>query len=62
MEALLNNDVFSCFVFYAVLLVLKMYTIAIIVGQFRLRKKVSAKVKKKKKQNRGRSWELCDAT
>lgn len=42
MEALLNNDVFSCFVFYAVLLVLKMYTIAIIVGQFRLRKKAFA--------------------
>ncbi|XP_072309685.1 prostaglandin E synthase [Eucyclogobius newberryi] len=39
METLLNNQVFSCFVFYAVLLLLKMYSIAIIVGQLRLRKK-----------------------
>uniref|UniRef100_M3ZUL6 Prostaglandin E synthase n=1 Tax=Xiphophorus maculatus TaxID=8083 RepID=M3ZUL6_XIPMA len=34
--------VFSCFVFYAVLLVIKMYTIAIITGQVRLRKKAFA--------------------
>lgn len=39
---MLNNEVFSCFVFYAVLLVLKMYIISIIVGQLRLRKKAFA--------------------
>ncbi|KAM9840947.1 prostaglandin E synthase [Aulostomus maculatus] len=36
---MLRNDVFSCFVFYGVLLVIKMYIIAIITGQVRLRKK-----------------------
>lgn len=35
------GPVFSCFVFYGVLLVIKMYIIAIITGQVRLRKKVS---------------------
>lgn len=40
--AALVNEVFSCFVFYAVLLVLKMYIIAIITGQVRLRKKAFA--------------------
>lgn len=39
--AMITNEVFSCFVFYAVLLVIKMYVIAIITGQVRLRKKVS---------------------
>lgn len=38
---MITNEVFSCFVFYAVLLVLKMYVIAVITGQVRLRKKVS---------------------
>lgn len=38
---MLRNSVFSCFVFYGVLLVLKMYVIAVITGQIRLRKKVS---------------------
>ncbi|KAK7896442.1 hypothetical protein WMY93_021767 [Mugilogobius chulae] len=42
MEALMNNEVFSCFVFYAVLLLLKMFIIAIIVGQLRLRRKAFA--------------------
>ncbi|KAJ0012967.1 hypothetical protein NQD34_017301 [Periophthalmus magnuspinnatus] len=42
METLLNNQVFCCFVFYAVLLVIKMYIISIIVGQLRLRKKAFA--------------------
>lgn len=37
----MKNQVFSCFVFYGVLLVMKMYIIAIITGQMRLRKKVS---------------------
>ena len=37
---MLGNPVFSCFVFYATLLILKMYIIAIITGQVRLRKKV----------------------
>lgn len=41
MTTMLGNEVFSCFVFYGVLLVLKMYAIAIITGQVRLRKKVS---------------------
>lgn len=36
---MIRNEVFSCFVFYAVLLVVKMYVIAIITGQVRLRKK-----------------------
>ncbi|KAM6985446.1 prostaglandin E synthase [Aplochiton taeniatus] len=36
------NEVFSCFVFYSVLLVLKMYIVAIITGQLRLRKKAFA--------------------
>ncbi|KAG7499434.1 prostaglandin E synthase [Solea senegalensis] len=40
--AVIRNEVFSCFVFYAVLLVVKMYTIAIITGQVRLRKKAFA--------------------
>lgn len=35
------DPVFSCFVFYGVLLVVKMYILAIITGQVRLRKKVS---------------------
>ena len=38
---MIRNEVFSCFVFYGVLLVVKMYIIAIITGQIRLRKKVS---------------------
>ncbi|XP_037121538.1 prostaglandin E synthase [Syngnathus acus] len=37
-----NNDVFSCFVFYAVVLLLKMYLLAFITGQVRLRKKAFA--------------------
>ncbi|XP_029921213.1 prostaglandin E synthase [Myripristis murdjan] len=36
------NEVFSCFVFYGVLLVVKMYAVAIITGQVRLRKKAFA--------------------
>ncbi|XP_013983188.1 prostaglandin E synthase [Salmo salar] len=39
---MLENKVFSCFVFYSVLLVIKMYIIAIITGQVRLRKKAFA--------------------
>ncbi|KAM3600344.1 uncharacterized protein V6R79_021750 [Siganus canaliculatus] len=42
MAVMLRNEVFSCFVFYAVLLVIKMYVIAIITGQVRLRKKAFA--------------------
>ncbi|XP_020490302.1 prostaglandin E synthase [Labrus bergylta] len=42
MAALIKNEVFSCFVFYSVLLVIKMYIIAIITGQARLRKKAFA--------------------
>ncbi|XP_036974274.1 prostaglandin E synthase [Acanthopagrus latus] len=42
MSAMIRNEVFSCFVFYGVLLVLKMYIIAIITGQVRLRKKAFA--------------------
>lgn len=38
----MKNEVFSCFVFYGVLLVIKMYIIAIITGQVRLRKKAFA--------------------
>ena len=38
---MLRSDVFSCFVFYAVLLILKMYALAILTGQLRLRKKVN---------------------
>ncbi|KAF7642139.1 hypothetical protein LDENG_00263920 [Lucifuga dentata] len=36
---MIRDEVFSCFVFYSVLLVLKMYILAIITGQLRLRKK-----------------------
>ncbi|XP_029024132.1 prostaglandin E synthase [Betta splendens] len=39
---MIRNEVFSCFLFYAVLLVIKMYVIAIITGQVRLRKKAFA--------------------
>lgn len=39
---MIRNDVFSCFAFYAVLLVIKMYILAIITGQVRLRKKAFA--------------------
>ncbi|XP_072285799.1 prostaglandin E synthase [Pyxicephalus adspersus] len=36
----MENQVFLSFVFYSTLLILKMYTLAIITGQIRLRKKV----------------------
>ncbi|XP_040012591.1 prostaglandin E synthase isoform X2 [Xiphias gladius] len=39
---MIRNEAFSCFVFYGVLLVVKMYTIAIVTGQIRLRKKAFA--------------------
>ncbi|CAF97117.1 unnamed protein product, partial [Tetraodon nigroviridis] len=39
---MITNEVFSCFVFYGVLLVVKMYIVAIITGQVRLRKKAFA--------------------
>ncbi|KAM4634805.1 prostaglandin E synthase [Polymixia lowei] len=39
---MIRNEVLSCFVFYAVLLIIKMYIIAIITGQVRLRKKAFA--------------------
>ncbi|XP_026209795.1 prostaglandin E synthase [Anabas testudineus] len=42
MAVMITNDIFSCFVFYSVLLVIKMYVIAIITGQVRLRKKAFA--------------------
>ncbi|XP_042365355.1 prostaglandin E synthase [Plectropomus leopardus] len=42
MEVMMRNEVFSCFAFYGVLLVIKMYVIAIITGQVRLRKKAFA--------------------
>ncbi|XP_074473999.1 prostaglandin E synthase [Sebastes fasciatus] len=42
MAVMIKNEVFSCFVFYGVLLVIKMYIIAIITGQVRLRKKAFA--------------------
>ncbi|XP_068190282.1 prostaglandin E synthase [Antennarius striatus] len=42
MEVLGTNDVFRCFLFYAVILVLKMFAVAVIVGQMRLRRKAFA--------------------
>ncbi|XP_053303657.1 prostaglandin E synthase [Pleuronectes platessa] len=42
MAVMIRNEVFSCFVFYGVLLVVKMYILAIITGQVRLRKKAFA--------------------
>ncbi|XP_051269076.1 prostaglandin E synthase [Dicentrarchus labrax] len=42
MSVMIRNEVFSCFVFYGVLLVMKMYIIAVITGQVRLRKKAFA--------------------
>ncbi|XP_026154193.1 prostaglandin E synthase [Mastacembelus armatus] len=42
MAAVMGNEVLSCFVFYAVLLVIKMYLMAIITGQVRLSKKAFA--------------------
>ncbi|TDH02221.1 hypothetical protein EPR50_G00170860 [Perca flavescens] len=42
MADLIRNEVVSCFVFYGVLLVIKMYIVAIITGQVRLRKKAFA--------------------
>ncbi|KAM8828387.1 prostaglandin E synthase [Spinachia spinachia] len=42
MAALVTSEAFSCFGFYGVLLVLKMYMLAIITGQVRLRKKAFA--------------------
>ncbi|XP_030641207.1 prostaglandin E synthase [Chanos chanos] len=39
---MLRNEVFACFAFYGTLLILKMYIIAIITGQVRLRKKAFA--------------------
>ncbi|XP_051949704.1 prostaglandin E synthase-like [Xyrauchen texanus] len=39
---MLGNDVLMCFIFYSTLLILKMYIIAIITGQVRLRKKAFA--------------------
>ncbi|XP_033887819.3 prostaglandin E synthase-like [Acipenser ruthenus] len=38
----LNNEVFSSFLFYATLLLLKMYAVAILTGQLRLRRKAFA--------------------
>lgn len=38
--AMITSEVFSCFAFYGALLVIKMYIIAIITGQLRLRRKV----------------------
>ncbi|XP_007898481.1 prostaglandin E synthase [Callorhinchus milii] len=35
----MNNEVFACFTFYSTLLVVKMYIVAIITGQLRLRRK-----------------------
>lgn len=40
LTAMITNEVFSCFVFYGTLLVIKMYIVAITTGQVRLRKKV----------------------
>ncbi|KPP69131.1 prostaglandin E synthase-like, partial [Scleropages formosus] len=48
---MLDNPVFLSFVFYSVLLILKMYIIAIITGQVRLHKKVSLRVEGKKEAN-----------
>ncbi|XP_044031413.1 prostaglandin E synthase [Siniperca chuatsi] len=42
MAVMIRNEVFSCYVFYGVLLVIKMYILAIITGQVRLRKKAFA--------------------
>uniref|UniRef100_A0A8C2D4X8 Prostaglandin E synthase n=1 Tax=Cyprinus carpio TaxID=7962 RepID=A0A8C2D4X8_CYPCA len=39
---MLGSDVLLCFIFYSTLLILKMYIIAIITGQVRLRKKAFA--------------------
>ncbi|TRY59527.1 hypothetical protein DNTS_012226 [Danionella cerebrum] len=39
---MLGNDVLLCFIFYSTLLISKMYVIAIITGQVRLRKKAFA--------------------
>lgn len=38
--AMITSEVFSCFAFYGALLIIKMYIIAIITGQLRLRRKV----------------------
>uniref|UniRef100_UPI00398E5A1D prostaglandin E synthase n=1 Tax=Pristiophorus japonicus TaxID=55135 RepID=UPI00398E5A1D len=38
----MDNPVFACFTFYSTLLVLKMYALAIITGQLRLRRKAFA--------------------
>lgn len=58
MAALTSNATFSCFVFYAVLLVMKMYIIAIITGQVRLRRKVSGSYGTRKSSFINRVWEL----
>ncbi|KAF3701861.1 Prostaglandin E synthase [Channa argus] len=42
MAGMISTEAFSCFVFYGVLLVIKMYIIAFITGQVRLRKKAFA--------------------
>nr|XP_040053015.1 prostaglandin E synthase [Gasterosteus aculeatus aculeatus] len=42
MAAPITSEAFSCFLFYGVLLVVKMYILAIITGQVRLRKKAFA--------------------
>ncbi|XP_056603291.1 prostaglandin E synthase [Triplophysa dalaica] len=39
---MLGSDIWMCFIFYSTLLILKMYIIAIITGQARLRKKAFA--------------------
>lgn len=55
------DPVFSCFAFYGVLLVIKMYIIAIITGQVRLRKKVSwlPENKRRKERKKGRKSRFC---
>ncbi|XP_057206747.1 prostaglandin E synthase [Triplophysa rosa] len=39
---MLGSEVWTCFIFYSTLLILKMYIIAIVTGQVRLRKKAFA--------------------
>lgn len=62
LTAMINDEVFSCFVFYGVLLVLKMYIIAIITGQVRLRKKVShfewEREREREQERRNLVWQL----
>ncbi|TWW66377.1 prostaglandin E synthase [Takifugu rubripes] len=58
--AMIVSEVFSCFAFYGALLVIKMYIIAIITGQVRLRRKAFANPEDALRHG-GLQYQRCDS-